>query len=883
MKTIEKKTSSFAWVSCLLVILLTACGQTPTPIDIPEEVSPEILTETVYDLLPTEPPPEYTSSPTLETEETGSVFTQIIIDGDPSDWESYEVIYTDTEGDYQDGGFDIAAIRAFTNDAYLYILIETYFPATDFVQLDLDVRSGARTFVISFWPGTGQEPFMGEVTTGEWTEVGPISNSASALGEAVEIKMPLVYFEDVADLQLRNVRPMGGQCCGEGWYAIDDTGMATIAKADEFEPAVEGPQTPQVCAYRIPPPVPFGSLDPAPLELMEPGYAAEWFVAPGAFNMPQEILVTPKGEVLVYAVRSHTLSRLTLDGTITLLADNVWGYLGDVDTEGNVYLHMHPAGMITRISPQGAQTLIAQSSEIQTACDSGFGFGPDGNLYVAVSRCTDKGDLFQITTSGRITRVAEVPQIQALRTAPDGRFLAATYDKIYELSLDDYSLTVIGGVQGGDISPGGITFDNSGNIYISTGPRRNSGKLYRLSLDGSQANAELVTEIPENGVTGIEWLPSTGEVIGGQLRQGGILAISPDGKIREIVSGNGIITPMGIGFSPCGDLVVPCDDGGMMALVGPNSQVSWFFDYVSFIPPIPYVAFDPEGTLYASEGAPGFPGWIIFVPPGGNTSLRFSIADFPSGLAYSPDGVLYASETSAGRIIKINSNQRRETVAEGLYYPQALAVDMDNILFAVAGPFWFVPEPSVSPAPLLGDRIIRITPQGEITTVVQLQDITDLAVGPDGELYATVGGDLTGDPVGKVVRITPDGNTTVIASGFAQPRGLTFDAAGYLYVADEVLNGIARIAGFPQGTLSGVVTDTAGTPIEGARVRVLSVDPIVVGQVVFSDADSRFSLPVAPRTYSIIVTADGYEDVTLDGIEIIADQQMVVEIELEEQ
>jgi hypothetical protein len=42
----------------------------------------------------------------------------------------------------------------------------------------------------------------------------------------------------------------------------------------------------------------------------------------------------------------------------------------------------------------------------------------------------------------------------------------------------------------------------------------------------------------------------------------------------------------------------------------------------------------------------------------------------------------------------------------------------------------------------------------------------------------------------------------------------------------------------------------------------------------------RFSLPAAPRTYTVIVTAEGYEATTLEGVEVTADQETVVEIEL---
>lgn len=63
-------------------------------------------------------------------------------------------------------------------------------------------------------------------------------------------------------------------------------------------------------------------------------------------------------------------------------------------------------------------------------------------------------------------------------------------------------------------------------------------------------------------------------------------------------------------------------------------------------------------------------------------------------------------------------------------------------------------------------------------------------------------------------------------------------------------------------------------------MQVLSDRPVVVGQVVTTNADGYFSLPAAPRIYTVIVTAEGYEARTLDGIEITVAQETVLEIEL---
>lgn len=855
-------------------LLFSSCGAQDTPVQSPTgiEAEPALQGEK----------PDIKSSEATDIGEAEPVETQITIDGDPSDWESYEVMYTDPQGDHQNGGFDIAHVRAFTNDQYLYVLIETYEPPEDYVQIDLDVTADLISYLVILNPGA--QVYLAKMTVSEPEPIGDVVGSLGMVGEAVEMKVPLSVFGDASVLTV-SVRPMGGQCCETGeWYAIDNTGMALAEKVDEVEPIAEGPQVPQVCAYQIPPSAPYGSLEPTQLELMEPAYSAEWFVAPGAFNMPMETFITPDGDMLVQAIRSGTLFRVGALGSVTPITEEVHAYYqGDVDAEGNVYLLQSPSpqATIARISPDGKVTVIARSRELSSVCVCPLEIGPDGNLYASISNCAGEDTLVQVTQAGQVTRVREnFPDVWALHTTPGGRLLAATHEgEIFELSLDDYSLTSIGRIPGGNISPSGLTADNEGNIYISTGSRNSSGQVYHMSPDGTSIK---ITDIPNNGLSGIEWLQETGEIVGAQLVWGGIIAVKPDGSLREIVTGNGIITPFGIAFSPCGELATANDDGGMMGLVDVTGNAEWFFDYLSFIPPTPFVAFSPDGTLYASEAEPmpDTPKRVAVLPPGGMLKTLFD-GDFPSGLAYSDDGVLFVSETTGGRITQVNPDGSTVVAAEGLRFPQALALDVDDNLYAVTGPSGFTPEP-VFPAPTNGDRIIRITPDGEITTVSQIRGISDIIVGPDDELYATVGGKHADGEVGKVIQISADQSTRVVASGFAQPTGIAFDVAGYLYVADEVSNSIARIAGFPQGILSGTVVNETGAPVEGARVQVLSVDPIVVGQVVFSDADGGFSLPVAPRTYSIIVTANGYEDVTLDDNKIIADQEIVVEIELKE-
>jgi sugar lactone lactonase YvrE len=850
----------------LLCTLLTACTSQETQTEPP---SPPVPTEASVEPSPTDAQP--TIEPTAQKpEQPETTYTQIEIDGDPGDWEPYDILISDPEGDHQGGGFDVSNVKAILNDTFLYVLVETHSERHDYAQVDLELSTGDRQFVISFRPEEGGSANMGEVTTGEWVNIGEVSGCDSGDGEVIEFKMPLSAVNFTTELTLLMVRPMAGTG-GEDWYAVDETSSAEVLQVNEFEPSevemVSPPEQPRVCGLEMVSSIPIGNFEPAPLQFAEPGYSAEWFVAPGQFNMPHEILLTPQGEILVLSVRSQKLFRLSQEGEVTLLADRIEGYLGDVDGEGNAFLYDYPGGQIVKVTPNGTKSIIVKSGEIQAACDSGFAIGPDGNMYIVLNTCGRDADLIQVTPQGEILKVADgIHSMSALGTTPDGRLLGAE-GQIYEISMEDFSVTNLNVFLERSVSAGGMTFDDRDNIYLSTGSRDTSGKIYRVDRDGK---VTLLAEIENNGLSGIEWLPSTGEIVGGQLRRGGVIAVGEDGQVREIVPGNGIITPMGMAFSPCGELAVANDEGEMMTLIDPAGHVSLLFTYNSFTPPTSFVAFGPDGTLYTTEGAPGMPEQVSFLAPGG-TLQQLRGASMPSGIAYRSDGTIFVVETSVGRITQINPDGSTEVYTDGLVYPQDLAFDSQGNLYVVTGPTDFTPE-GVFTTPNDGDTILRISPEGTITTLVSMRGLTSLAIDSADQLFAAAGG--------YVSRISPNGEISPFSEGLIFIRGMAFDLAGYLYLADADLNGIARIGGFQQGVLSGLVMDGNGAPVEGARVQVLSTHPIVVGQVVFTDSEGHFSLPAAPRSYEVIVMMQGFEIASLESIDVHVDQEITIEITL---
>ena len=75
------------------------------------------------------------------------------------------------------------------------------------------------------------------------------------------------------------------------------------------------------------------------------------------------------------------------------------------------------------------------------------------------------------------------------------------------------------------------------------------------------------------------------------------------------------------------------------------------------------------------------------------------------------------------------------------------------------------------------------------------------------------------------------------------------------------------------GILQGIVTGLEAMPVEGASVTVAD-------QTVLTDADGAFGFYLSPGTYSLVASADGYEDFTMDNIMIQAGQTTIVSIEL---
>ncbi len=96
-------------------------------------------------------------------------------------------------------------------------------------------------------------------------------------------------------------------------------------------------------------------------------------------------------------------------------------------------------------------------------------------------------------------------------------------------------------------------------------------------------------------------------------------------------------------------------------------------------------------------------------------------------------------------------------------------------------------------------EIFRLTSDGTLKSLARLPpghgqyNRTNMVAGPDGSVFIS-----GGFHVARIFRVSADGAVTTVAAGLADPEGIAWDDAGYLYVAESSFHRIVRLK--PGGT-----------------------------------------------------------------------------------
>lgn len=184
-------------------------------------------------------------------------------------------------------------------------------------------------------------------------------------------------------------------------------------------------------------------------------------------------------------------------------------------------------------------------------------------------------------------------------------------------------------------------------------------------------------------------------------------------------------------------------------------------------------AVGPDGSVYLTfSGSRGqqTPVSIFRVRPGGPREVFARGITNATSMVVDGAGRLYVSSRFDGSVVRFEPDGSMETVATDLGVACGLAVTPDGTL-------------------LVGDRtgtIFRVSPSGETSVLATLPPSIaafHLALAPSGDLYVTVPTLSTRD---ALYRVSPEGHVDEVSRAFGRPQGLAFDRRGDLFVVDAL-------------------------------------------------------------------------------------------------
>ena len=490
----------------------------------------------------------------------------------------------------------------------------------------------------------------------------------------------------------------------------------------------------------------------------------------------------------------------SVDGYATGIGASFHGPVGvAVDASGNVYVADSGSNKIRKLSPAGVVTTLAGSGDrgsidgTGTAASfydpTGVAVDSAGNVYVADS---GNNKIRKVSPAGVVTTLAG----SGGWGSTDGTGTAASFS-----------------------FPTGVAVDFSGNVYVAGDQ---DYKIRKVSPTG------VVTTLAGNGSWGST--DGTGTAASFDYPYG--VAVDSSGNVYVADLDNYKIRKV----SPGGVVTTLAGNGSWGSADGTGTAASFTYPYG--------VAVDSSGNVYVADSynnkirkvsSDGVVttfagnGWV------GSTDGPGTAAGFnhPTGVAVDSAGNVYVADSWNNEIRKVSSTGVVTTVA-GYVGSSIPGVDGVGRLarFNAPGDVAVDASGNVYVADSSNNKIRKVDSAGMVTTLAgsgstgstdgtgtaaSFNNPTGLAVDGSGNIYVT-------DSDNNLIRkVTSDGVVTTLAGSSSQgstdgtgtaasfhwPTGPAVDAAGNVYVADQLNQKIRKV------TPAGVVTTLAGSGSKG--------------------------------------------------------------------